>query len=117
MKKIGLISIFINEYDYFFEGWYKSFMEKFFSNEQLYFFVITNSENIVKKENMSIYHIPEKNIKWPIPTLYRFKYFQMIDTHILNSMDYIFFTNSNAICNEKISFNIDYDYTFTRHIY
>lgn len=42
----------------------------------------------------------------------------MIETNILNTLDYIFFSNSNTICNKVINeINLSYDYTFTLHSY
>ena len=116
--KICIISIFINEYYMFFEGWYKSFTEKFFPNNELYFYVFTNRDLLNVADNVYIYKIDGDYIQWPIPTLYRFKYIKMIDTKILKSFDYIFFSNSNTICNKIINqINLSYDYTFTLHSY
>lgn len=101
---IGIYTIFIGDYTIFYENFIKSINENFFPNIKKKFFIITN-KNLQSYKNTYIVKINDEFIKFPFPTLFRFKYFKKIPKNKLKNIDYMFFLNSNAIISEKISFN------------
>lgn len=101
MKKIGILYICTGQYYLFWEDFYKTFKEKFCTNSELHFFVFSNQKmNFAPDKNIHFHEI--QNQPWPLITLLRFNTFLSIEDE-LKEMDYLFFFNSNIVCNEQIS--------------
>jgi len=117
--KIGIYSIFIGLYSNYLDDFISNIEKNFFPNINKKYFIVTDKDIYIQKENIYIIKIDNKYIGWPLPTLYRFKYFKQIPDIELNNIDYMFFLNANAIIKQKIDITnipIDtHDYIFTLH--
>ncbi len=100
--KIGIYSIFIGEYTIFYKEFIKLINKHFFPDIKKKIFIITN-KNLKPYKNTYILKISDKFIKFPFPTLFRFKYFKQIPSIELEEIDYMFFINSNASIVNNIS--------------
>lgn len=102
MARLAILYICIGSYSVFWEGFYKSFEEKFLLHSQKEYFVFTDEPVIFgEKENKRIHRIYQEDLGWPGNTLFRYKMFVKIIPE-LRSYDYIFFMNANIICASEI---------------
>ncbi len=104
MRKIGILYICTGKYEVFWEGFYDSVCRYFLNEEDLHFFVWTDSEEVIKyAENDKKIHIYYQEVEqWPYPTLKRFEYFLRAKEE-MRKMDYLIFMNANLIVNTPIS--------------
>lgn len=101
MKKIGILYICTGNYSVFWEDFYKTFEQFFCKKSEIHYFVF--SDKIMQfDENERIHFHQIQNFPWPLVTLFRFHTFLSIIDE-LKKMDYLFFFNSNMICNTEIS--------------
>lgn len=101
--RIAILYICTGAYVYFWEGFYRSFSEKFIPEAEKDYFVFTDADGIYAEDtDAHIHRIPQENLGWPGNTLYRFRIFQTIRER-LSGFDYVFYLNSNLICLETIS--------------
>ena len=101
---IGIYSIFIGDYTIFYKEFIESINKYFFPGINKKFFIITNKD-LQSYKNTYIMKISNKFIKFPFPTLFRFKYFRQIPIKEFENIDYMFFLNGNAIISKQINFN------------
>ena len=99
---IGIYSIFIGNYEIFYEEFIKSINNNFFPGVKKKIFIITN-KNLQSYENTYILKVSDKFINFPFPTLFRFRYFRKIPFTELKQVDYMFFLNGNAVIKEPIN--------------
>jgi hypothetical protein len=114
-RTIGIYSIFVGEYCTFYEEFVKNMSTKFFPTYEKRFYIISDRDLPKYNENTFIVKVPFA--EWPIPTLFRFKYFNKFK-HMISELDYMFFINSNARCVSKITtseISLTRDYVFTLH--
>lgn len=96
--KICYIFIATGKYELFVDGLISSCIKHFFCDEQLEFFIFTDSNNLRPRKNVNV--IYQKKMGWPFDTLMRF--------HLINSIkdkldhDFIFFSNVNMFFLENI---------------
>ena len=100
---IGIYTIFIGDYTIFYKEFIESINKYFFPGIKKKIFIITNKD-LQSYENTYIIKISNKFIKFPFPTLFRFKYFRQIPITELKNVDYMFFINGNAILLKQINF-------------
>jgi len=100
MGDIAILYICTGNYSIFFKDFYKSAETNFLPNYKKHYFVFTDKKFFFKKPNIE--YIFQKKIGWPFDTLSRFHFFsKMIDR--LQSFDFTFFFNANALCIKQIS--------------
>jgi hypothetical protein len=100
MENIAILYICTGNYSIFFKDFYKSVETNFLPNYKKHYFVFTDKKFYFKKSNIE--YIYQKKIGWPFDTLLRFHFFyKIIDK--LQSFEYTFFFNANALCIKKIS--------------
>ena len=102
MFKIAMLYICTGEYVTFWENFYNSFEKNFLPNSSKEYFVFTDAESIYNEENSKVHKIISPKLEWPYPTLYRFKFFNMVSKELKN-FDYAFFVNANGFCNKVIN--------------
>ena len=101
MKKIGILYICTGNYAVFWNDFYKSFEKHFCNNSEIHYFVFSDKKIDFESNSRIHFHFIE-NFPWPLVTLLRFHTFLSVLSD-LESMDYLFFFNSNMICNADIS--------------
>ncbi len=100
VMKIGILYICTGNYTVFWDDFYLSCQEKFFPNEERYYFVFTDGQiNTFDNSNIKIIYQPK--LGWPFDTLKRFNMFLSIEEE-LQKLDYLFFFNANIIVNKPI---------------
>ena len=114
--KIGVYSIFIGAYHIFYDNFVKFVKEKFFKNFDVQIFAITDCKNLKKYDNCTIIQIDKSFIDHPLPTLFRFKYYNEYISDIAEDLDYMFFINSNALINKNITL-LDLPLSMYRYIF
>lgn len=103
MKKIGILYICTGRYNVFWEGFYRSFEDKFMNDCELHYFVFTDAEHVYDEENNNRIHRKYlETLPWPLITLFRFHTFLSIRSE-LEEMDYLMFSNSNMECVQEVS--------------
>jgi len=118
-KTIGIYSIFIGEYSYFYENFIKNCEIFFLPQYKKNYYIITDKDlkpPCDTKENT--YFIKVDQIGWPYETLYRYKYFSLFDKEVLTKSDIFYFINGNGQFINTINASIfpeDYGYIFTIH--
>lgn len=100
---IGILIICTGKYSIFFESLYKSCEEFFLPEHQKNYYVFTDDENIVSRDN--IIKINQDTLGWPFDTLKRFSIFNSIKSTLLKE-DYLFFLNANMLCINKVGDDI-----------
>lgn len=101
--KIGILVICTGKYSVFFETLYKSCEEFFLTEHEKTYYVFTDDDNIVSKDN--IVKIQQERLGWPFDTLKRFSIFNKIKETLLNE-DYLFFLNANMFCLKEVDDSI-----------
>lgn len=96
---IAILYICTGDYDVFWEKFYNSAEKNLLPGIQKNYFVFTDSKKITPTGKVHI--IYQKKLKWPYPTLLRFKMFVSISNKLQN-YDFIFFMNANLEIIEKI---------------
>ena len=87
---IGILVIATNKYKGFFRQLYDSFEKYVLVNHIKTYFYFTDDLNQDVPENVKMFPVPTE--KWPLPTLFRFKYMLSAKEELLN-MDYLFYTD------------------------
>ena len=101
MKKIGILYICTGNYNVFWKDFYESFEKNFINNYELHYFVFTDANEIYDETNERVHKKKLESLPWPLVTLFRFRTFLSIEDE-LKDMDYLMFSNSNMICEQKI---------------
>lgn len=101
MLKIAILYVCVGSYTVFWDGFYKSFEEKFIPNAVKEYFVFTDSKDLFDCQNNRVHLIKQENLGWPGNTLFRFRMF-LTQKENLKQFDYIFFINANVVCVEKV---------------
>ena len=100
--KIAIVYTCTGDYVYFWEGFYRSFHEKFVPEAEKDYFVFTDAEALfAEKDDPHIHRIRQENLGWPGNTLYRFRMIHSIEEQ-LRSFDYVFLFNANLVCMETV---------------
>jgi len=120
VNKVGILYICTGKYSVFWEDFYLS-SEKYFLKQrpfEKHYFVFTDEKFLVYENKKNVTKIYQEPLKWPFITLYRFKMFNSIKNK-LESMDYLYFFNSNMIFVEYVGAEIlpskDQKYAFLNH--
>ena len=90
--KIGVLVIATNKYHVFFNQLYDSFEEHFLPGHEKTYFYLTDS----KEDNLpyNVIKLPIEHKPWPLPTLFRYKYFLSAELEILESgVDCLYYTD------------------------
>lgn len=90
--KIGILYICTGKYSIFWDTFYKSSERFFLTDDDKYYFVFTDSEDINSADNIFVKYKSSEG--FPMDSLNRFKLFFSIENE-LKEMDYLFFFNSN----------------------
>lgn len=85
----------------FWKEFYLSFKDRFCPNLEKKFFVFTDSQNLIFKENEDVKIIYQERLGWPYDTLMRFSMFDRAKDE-LEKCDFIYFFNANMICEQVI---------------
>lgn len=102
MKKIGILYICTGAYSVFWKDFFDTFEQNFLPNIEKHYFVFTDAEEIYMEdecERVKRYYLETQ--PWPLVTLLRFHTFLSIEDE-LKEMDYLMFSNSNMICENKV---------------
>ncbi len=116
-KTIGVYSIFIGEYSYFYENFIKN-CEIFFLPQYKKNYYIVTDKDLSPVLNTNTYFLKVEKIGWPYETLYRYKYFLMFNPDDIAKSDIIYFINGNGQFLTTINTQIfpkENGYTFTIH--
>lgn len=104
--KIAMLCINIGDYTVFWDEFYKSAEKNFMPESQKNYYVFTDKEiNLTHRECKNINCIYQDDLGWPYNTMKRFHMFRSIINR-LESYDYIFFANANALFSAKITSDI-----------
>lgn len=118
MPIIGVFSIFIDTYIYFYEDFIKNMELYFLPHYKKYYYIVTDKHDIKIFNNRTFIFYTEK-IGWPYETLYRYKYYLQFKESDRKKSTYTYFLNSNAVCARIIDEDAIPDssgYAFTTHI-
>lgn len=102
MAKVAILYICIGKYNIFWEDFYNSFKKHFLLNSDVHYFVFTDDDQLIYKDNPDVHVYHQDDLGWPGNTLYRFSMFLTIKEE-LKKYDYIYFMNANYICMQDIS--------------
>lgn len=102
MNKIAILYLCTGDYVFFWENFFKSFEENFLPNSEKHYFVWTDAENIYEEQHPRVHKIYKECLGFPNETLMRYHTFSTINDE-LKQFDYIFFMNSNLICEDIIT--------------
>lgn len=108
MSKIGILFICTGEYWKFWENFQKSCEQNLLIEEEKHYFIFTDNQELLKIKDQKIHPIFQEKMKWPYPTLYRYKIF-IKNKNYFENMDYLIFCNANLLFSEKISKNDLFD--------
>ena len=106
MKKIAVLYICIGRYSVMWEGFYESSKRHFFKNNDVNYFVFTDSDTLKYKDSSDVKIIKERDYGWPGNTLYRFRMFDSIKEHLIK-YDYAYFFNANAFFVKDVDEDIE----------
>ncbi len=95
MKNIGLLIIATNKYDRFVKPLIDSARKHFLTNHKVTYYVFTDSEKLNELGD-DVKIIPHKHLKWPLPTLYRYKTFVQHKDTLINE-DYLYYCDSDML--------------------
>ena len=101
--KIGILYIALGAYSVMWQEFYDSAKQYFLNKDEKHFFVFTDDKFIKESEEIRV--IKTQNYGWPGNTLYRFRMFSSISEE-LESFDYLFFFNANALFVKNIDEDI-----------
>ncbi|MBE6105753.1 family 6 glucosyltransferase [Anaerovibrio lipolyticus] len=94
--KVAILYICTGRYEIFWKDFYLSAEKHFLPNADKYYYVFTDAEQIFYEDSESVKKIYQANLGWPGNTLFRFKMFAPYAKE-LESCDYVFFFNANAL--------------------
>jgi hypothetical protein len=97
MAKIAILYICTGNYSIFWEGFFKTFEERFLPNTEKHYHVFTDSDKINENICERVYIHELAPLPWPLVTLLRFHTFLSIEEK-LRQYDYCVFFNSNFEC-------------------
>lgn len=101
-KSVAILYVCTGKYVVFWKDFYLSFEEKFLQGIHKEYFVYTDSPRIYNDDiDVNVHRIYQKNLGWPGNTLMRFEMF-MSQSKALESFDFTFFLNANALCVTKV---------------
>jgi GR25 family glycosyltransferase involved in LPS biosynthesis len=116
-KTIGIYSIFVGDYVYFYENFIKNCEISFLPQYKKNYYIVTDKDLPVIL-NTNTYFLKVEQIGWPYETLYRYKYFLMFNQEDLAKSDIFYFVNGNGQFLTTINCNVfptENGYTFTIH--
>ncbi len=102
MYKIAVLYICTGDYVIFWKEFYDSFQKYFLPKSWKDYFVFTDVMDLYAQDYKNVHKVYQKNLGWPGNTLKRFQIFRKIEEK-LSAFDYIYFFNSNLICQEVIT--------------
>lgn len=102
MYKIAVLYICTGDYIIFWKEFYDSFQKFFLPESFKEYFVFTDAGEIYGQNYENIHKVYQGNLGWPGNTLKRFHMFMDIEER-LEVFDFIFFFNSNLVCQEIIT--------------
>ena len=92
--EVGILVISIGKYDIYFEQLYKSFEKYFLPKMKKVYFYLNDSDKEILYDNVINCPISSKYKKWPLPTLYRYKFFLSIKEIIKSTnVKYLYYTD------------------------
>lgn len=119
MKLIGVYGIFLGKYIAYLKEFLEHVSECFTPDTPKRFFIVTDKpvdSGLTAEFDVVQVHTPF--IGWPYETLYRFVYFQLFPTELVDDCDTIFFMNSNIVfrqhCDSEV-FPDKTDHVFVLH--
>lgn len=110
--KIGLLMIATGKYDRFVQPLLDSAKKYFLVNEQVNYFLFTDSKKFISNENLHVFE--KKHEPFPSPTLKRYETF-VDHSMFLNGMDYLFYCDVDMLFVDEIGNEILSDRTATIH--
>lgn len=105
MKKIGLLLIATGKYDVYIQNIIESAKKYFLPNEEVHFFLFTDSEFWLNKKEEKFNSFFRKHKSFPAPTLERYETF-LTQEERLSQMDYLFYCDVDMLFVDKVKNNI-----------
>ena len=102
MKKVGILYICTGEYSNFWDNFYQSCEKHFASECERHYFIFTDNTKFLDLKINRVHPIFQEQMKWPYPTLFRYKIFNQYREHF-QDMDYLIFCNANLLFQDSIS--------------
>ena len=99
---VNILYVCTGNYFSFFEDFYNSCENLFLPDCQKKYFVFTDVDTSTFKTDHNIRYIKIEKNSWPLNTLLRFSYFNIVRHEILKS-NYVFFFNANALIVKEFS--------------
>lgn len=93
--KVGIISINIGSYIYFWQEFYDSAEINFLPDTEKEYFIFTDAEDIYQGDNSRVHKYHQSDMGWPFNTMKRFHLFHQIRKDLWG-LDYLFFANANS---------------------
>ena len=101
--RIAILYICTGAYTAFWEGFYRSYEEKFIPEAEKHYYVFTDADSVYGEEdNPRIHRYFQENLGWPGNTLFRVRIFHPVIDE-LRAYDYVFYMNANIICKSVIT--------------
>ena len=100
-KNVAILYIALGSYICFWKEFYDSFECRFLPEVKKDYYVFTDNSEYFDGCLENVHVIEWENLGWPGNTLYRFDMFLSI-RELCSKMEYIFFFNSNYICNKNV---------------
>lgn len=92
--EVGILVISLGKYDIYFEQLYKSFEKYFLPEKKKVYFYLNDSKKEILYKNVINCPISSKYRKWPLPTLFRYKFFISIKEIIKSTnVKYLYYTD------------------------
>lgn len=113
MKNVGLLVIATGKYKVFLENLIKSADNWFLKNHNVTYFLFVDEKVDIKSERNIVQTIIEHK-PWPFPTLLRYKHFTD-NSSIFESMDYLYYVDSDMIFENKVDEEIFDDIVCVAH--
>jgi histo-blood group ABO system transferase len=95
MNNIGVLIIATNKYDRFVKPLIESARKHFLTNHKVTYYVFTDSEKLNGLGD-DVKIISHEHLKWPLPTLYRYKTFVKHKNNLINE-DYLYYCDSDML--------------------
>lgn len=101
---VAVLYMAIGSYVDFWDEFHKSCESKFLPGMDKEYYVFTDKTGVFANNDLgaSISVVQVNDLGWPLNTLLRFKYFQLVREKVLKC-DYCFFFNANAFVNQVIT--------------
>lgn len=101
-RNIAILYICTGNYLVFWKNFYESAEALLLPEVEKHYFVFTDATEIFMQESARVHRVYQQALRWPLPTLYRFRFFKSIAAQ-LEAFDYVYFFNANCRVDSLIS--------------